>query len=165
MLNGLAVRTGRDKQREWALRARARKGMDGRPAKSHERTRRASGAQGARLNEQTRAKIVARLQALHRELSTDFRNSASEISTCRDRMGNDDRITVSTSAFVAVGAISHLSHSLAEVEAALKRLTADEYGLCAECGRDIPRHRLLANPTARRCIECQSQVEAAKKRR
>ena len=50
---------------------------------------------------------------------------------------------------------------LREVEAALARVRAGRYGKCAECGADIARERLLANPTARRCIRCQARREQA----
>ena len=50
---------------------------------------------------------------------------------------------------------------LREVEAALARLHAGRYGICVECGGDIGRERLQANPTARRCMRCQTRREQA----
>lgn len=46
-----------------------------------------------------------------------------------------------------------------EIEAALKRLAAGDYGSCAGCGGDIPFARLLAYPTATRCVSCQAVHE------
>lgn len=46
-----------------------------------------------------------------------------------------------------------------EIEAALKRLAAGDYGACAGCGGDIPFARLLAYPTATRCVSCQAVHE------
>jgi DnaK suppressor protein len=43
---------------------------------------------------------------------------------------------------------------LAEVDAALARWDAGEYGACETCGRAIGRGRLEARPTARVCIDC-----------
>ena len=43
---------------------------------------------------------------------------------------------------------------LVEVEAALARLEAGEYGVCERCGRSIPEARLEARPTARTCVAC-----------
>lgn len=48
---------------------------------------------------------------------------------------------------------------LREVEAALGRMRAGRYGTCVECGVDIGRERLQANPTARRCMRCQTRRE------
>lgn len=48
---------------------------------------------------------------------------------------------------------------LAEVEAALRRLDAGDYGICERCGRSIPRARLAAVPTAKYCLECEEWAE------
>ncbi len=53
-------------------------------------------------------------------------------------------------------------HDLAELEAvelALKRIALEEYGQCQLCAADIPITRLLAFPSAMRCISCQTAVE------
>lgn len=42
----------------------------------------------------------------------------------------------------------------AEVEAALGRVDAGTYGVCASCGRGIPAARLEARPFATRCVDC-----------
>lgn len=46
-----------------------------------------------------------------------------------------------------------------DIEAALARLKAGNYGSCSECGKEIGYERLLAYPTAKRCIGCQQQRE------
>lgn len=48
---------------------------------------------------------------------------------------------------------------LNELEVALNRLQNDSYGVCDECGDDISVARLKANPSARLCVVCQSEVE------
>jgi RNA polymerase-binding transcription factor DksA len=45
---------------------------------------------------------------------------------------------------------------LAEVDAALGRVSAGRYGRCERCGRPIAPARLDARPTARLCITCAS---------
>lgn len=47
---------------------------------------------------------------------------------------------------------------LADVDAALARITAGTYGVCERCGREIAPDRLLARPTARTCIACAAAV-------
>lgn len=49
---------------------------------------------------------------------------------------------------------------LAEVEAALDRLTAGRYGLCEHCGGTIRRERLEALPWARCCFACARRFAA-----
>jgi RNA polymerase-binding transcription factor DksA len=46
---------------------------------------------------------------------------------------------------------------LVEVEGALRRLDAGEYGDCASCGEPISPGRLQADPTSTRCIECAAE--------
>jgi DnaK suppressor protein len=50
---------------------------------------------------------------------------------------------------------------LRAVEAALTRLHEPDFGLCADCDAEIPYARLSANPTATRCLACQTQRERA----
>jgi RNA polymerase-binding transcription factor DksA len=48
---------------------------------------------------------------------------------------------------------------LRAVEAARDRLQNGTYGVCVDCGLDIDYQRLRANPSALRCIHCQSAHE------
>lgn len=47
-----------------------------------------------------------------------------------------------------------------QVVAALERITTGSFCECLKCGDEIPERRLLANPTALLCLECQSQKES-----
>lgn len=42
-----------------------------------------------------------------------------------------------------------------DILAARERLSAGVYGICTDCGEAIAYERLLAYPTAKRCIHCQ----------
>ncbi|MCL5059738.1 MAG: TraR/DksA family transcriptional regulator, partial [Candidatus Thermoplasmatota archaeon] len=46
-----------------------------------------------------------------------------------------------------------------DIEAALQRVRNGEYGVCIDCGEDVAFPRLMAYPTAKRCIVCQEQRE------
>ena len=53
-------------------------------------------------------------------------------------------------------------HDIEELEAtelALMRITLGTYGLCLACETEIPITRLLAFPSAMRCIACQTVLE------
>jgi DnaK suppressor protein len=62
---------------------------------------------------------------------------------------------------------SQLNHLLSErdrsklagIDDALEKIEDETYGLCDECGCDIPKKRLNVLPFARCCIECQSEME------
>lgn len=45
------------------------------------------------------------------------------------------------------------------VDAAFRRLAEGSYGVCENCGRDIPAARLDARPFAERCVACASLKE------
>ncbi len=53
-----------------------------------------------------------------------------------------------------------LEKHLREVVEAQDRLMDGRFGRCANCGADIGSGRLLVEPTASLCVECQSMAEA-----
>ena len=48
---------------------------------------------------------------------------------------------------------------LNQIEAALKRINADDYGVCANCQEELQQKRLEAVPWAKHCISCQEKAE------
>lgn len=50
-------------------------------------------------------------------------------------------------------------HELGAVSRALKRLDDPHYGLCSDCGAEIPFDRLKVEPQALRCVGCESRHE------
>ncbi|HJV72294.1 TraR/DksA family transcriptional regulator [Ideonella sp.] len=50
---------------------------------------------------------------------------------------------------------------LRAIAAALERMADGRYGSCVDCGIDIPLARLLAQPTASRCVPCQERFETS----
>lgn len=51
-----------------------------------------------------------------------------------------------------------------DIVAARQRIATGKYGVCTDCGSDIGYERLLAYPTAKRCINCQRGHEERKAR-
>lgn len=47
---------------------------------------------------------------------------------------------------------------LGQITAALDRVDAGTFGVCASCGRDIPEARLEARPSASLCVACASRA-------
>lgn len=45
------------------------------------------------------------------------------------------------------------------IDAALARISRDEYGICVDCGDVISDRRLEHSPYAARCIVCQEELE------
>jgi RNA polymerase-binding transcription factor DksA len=57
---------------------------------------------------------------------------------------------------------AELTRDLAELralDAAIRRVLDGSYGLCVDCGTEIPLERLRAQPSAARCIGCQEHRE------
>ena len=52
---------------------------------------------------------------------------------------------------------------LKEIEEALERIKFGEYGMCEECGENIPEQRLRLFPAAKLCVRCQEEVDRHEK--
>jgi DnaK suppressor protein len=48
---------------------------------------------------------------------------------------------------------------LQRIDGALRRIADGNFGQCLSCGQEIPKPRLLAEPTAARCVKCQERYE------
>ena len=53
------------------------------------------------------------------------------------------------------------AREVSRIDAALARMREDTYGECVECSEDIDEKRLIALPTASRCMSCQEGRESA----
>lgn len=55
-------------------------------------------------------------------------------------------------------AVEHaLELRLQEVNQALARIGTTDFGICENCGEEIPRERLKANPAATTCLKCKAK--------
>lgn len=48
---------------------------------------------------------------------------------------------------------------LEDIEAALRKIEKEDFGVCESCHKKIPAARLRAMPWARNCVSCQSKTE------
>ena len=46
-----------------------------------------------------------------------------------------------------------------DIDAALERIEAGEYGICLQCGEAIAPRRLEVRPFSRYCIDCKTEIE------
>jgi DnaK suppressor protein len=74
-----------------------------------------------------------------------------------DTAVNEDNLEFSTSL------VDMAAARRAAVENALQRVEHGSYGLCEECGDEIPVARLVAVPTAVLCVDCQRLRETSSK--
>ena len=115
----------------------------------------------------------SQLEQLTRKLKEDYQALVSEVRDELANSGNQHRIDLLNSEPGDAGDES-LANALADfnlavldrhidgmrdIEAALQRIKNGEYGVCIDCGEDVTYPRLMAYPTAKRCIACQEQRE------
>lgn len=112
-----------------------------------------------RIREQLEAR---RTDLLRRKTST----VADLVDDVPDRKGDTIDITVDEQLESAQLLIeTRLAHELAEIDAALQRISDGSYGECEECGDTIPTRRLEIQPMARMCVECLETQETEEQRR
>lgn len=107
-----------------------------------------------RLDTMRRQVLDELLQAGQQTLAQSDLNASQEVHTCADQADaemEDD---------IRLAGIEVDRHRLQDIEQARQRLADGRYGVCATCGDDIPRERLLAQPTAIRCAACQATFES-----
>jgi RNA polymerase-binding protein DksA len=112
--------------------------------------------QYAQIRDQLIAKqteLVRRLQSIKDNLtggrSADSQEQAQELENAEvvDALGNEVRIEIT------------------KIARALEQIKNNTYGICMDCGENIPMARLRAYPFADRCIRCATAAEAPRKRR
>ena len=118
------------------------------------------------------ARTLAELRAVLRERRADLRAGLAanrvEADALRSARGDgtaDDEhdpegSTLSGEWDRLEGLRAAAERELAETDRALAR--GDDYGRCADCGRDIPVERLRARPMAVRCRDCAERAEGAR---
>jgi RNA polymerase-binding protein DksA len=106
--------------------------------------------------------LHARRESLRAEVRAQLQGSGDErVVGLRNRLDETDDWAVADSlAELDIAGVQHTLKELTEVDAALQRIADGTYGDCIDCGEDIAPARLVAYPTAMRCIECQQTFEA-----
>lgn len=114
------------------------------------------------------AELAAALTDRQRTLTDDLervRADLQEIRDSRSAQSDDDEHdpeggTMSAQWSHSTGIRADLEARLVEVDRALLRMADGTYGTCVRCGRAIPPERLLARPSADRCVTCAQQGPA-----
>jgi DnaK suppressor protein len=111
-------------------------------------------------------KIRLALSDRRNELQLEYDTTLSEITELqRDRLtdsAGDDQADTGTKTFEREQEISlanNILDRISQVERALERLAAGNYGWCERCGNAIPVERLAAFPSATLCVTCKQLEE------
>ena len=98
-----------------------------------------------------RAKLIHQLDELGATESGDIR------SDVQFGDGFADAGAATAERTEVIGLVESLKRNLDAVDAALVKLEAGTYGVCATCGKPIGAARMDARPTSVRCMDCKSR--------
>jgi RNA polymerase-binding protein DksA len=112
----------------------------------------------ARLDRQLEADYRRQLDEVRNELEASDNQQYAELVN-RDPADAGDASVADLLASLNLAAIDRHIASLRNIETARARIKDGSYGICIDCGRDIDFDRLLAYPTAQRCLPCQQLHE------
>jgi DnaK suppressor protein len=104
-------------------------------------------------------KIRERQHTLEEEISRKLGDSANELPNF-DRIGDDgDLAQVVLNSELDLSEAGRDINEWKDLRRATRRLEQGAYGVCIDCGIDIPFARLQAQLSALRCIDCQEIAE------
>jgi RNA polymerase-binding protein DksA len=113
----------------------------------------ADASPGALLAEERQA-ALDRLAALERDFSAIV--EAAGYANADDEH-DPEGATIAFERQHVAALLDQARRQLAQVDAAIGRLDAGQFGRCERCGQPIPAARLAARPTATTCIRCASR--------
>lgn len=113
------------------------------------------------------------LSQLKRELDADYGRLLDEVRSELAASGNQqyaelvnrdpadpgDASVADLLASLSLTEIDRHIREMRDIEAAHARIKDGSYGTCVRCGREIAYERLMAYPTAKRCLPCQQHYE------
>jgi DnaK suppressor protein len=101
-------------------------------------------------------------EALYERVKSSRRDSNLEaLSTPGDAM---DVAKSLADAEINASIIERAEEQLAQIDSALARLDDGRYGICIECGEEIPIERLQAIPSAIYCVACKDARQSPRHR-
>ena len=108
--------------------------------------------------EQLRSLLIDKQMELRAQFSSS-ESSTKPVTLDQQSVGRVSRIDAIQQQQMAIANQQQTRQLLKRVELALRRIEAGEYGFCVRCEEPIALARLLAQPTATLCIDCQSATE------
>jgi DnaK suppressor protein len=102
--------------------------------------------------------LLSRLRAQQDLVMADMVAAAPEVEDRKDQASEEMFLQLQDQAS------TRDRFELLQVRNALARLATAEFGICLDCGRPIGLERLLAIPSASRCLSCEGirETEAAR---
>ncbi len=96
-------------------------------------------------------------QLKDREMASTLKDASGENSAYSFHMADvgTDNMEREKAFFFATREGKFLNH----IEEALQRVESGDYGNCSDCENPIPLERLVAVPTATRCVPCKEKAD------
>jgi DnaK suppressor protein len=85
--------------------------------------------------------------------------SAAVVELDQSKVGRLSRMDAMQAQAMAQASAERREQMLRRIDAALKRIDDDDYGVCLACDEPINPKRLEFDPTVTLCIECASKAE------
>ncbi len=117
-----------------------------------------------KLTPRQREEVICKLISLQMTLSASIVEMSKRfLNNCSDRTNNsaysnhpaDATHGISIEEYKASRTIGKLR----QIDAVLKRIDSDEFGICIDCEETIPFKRLCAVLTTLRCVSCEERKE------
>jgi RNA polymerase-binding protein DksA len=105
-----------------------------------------------------RRRVEHALATLRDEHPGSLDDEVEEVATGDNHLAETATATLGREIDYTLG--DNAEQVISEIDDALKRIDAGTYGTCTNCGQEIPRERLEANPWASLCIDCKRRAES-----
>lgn len=113
----------------------------------------------AKFTEDQLVQLKAALRKRYLDLQDEVRSELTHASDSRDSDLTEYLNNIPDDIDTAL--VDRQINEMRELEMSMKYLSELEFGDCIDCGNEIGFERLLAYPSAQRCIQCQRQYEKA----
>lgn len=113
----------------------------------------------AKFTEDQLIQLKAALRKRYLDLQDEVRSELTHASDSRDSDLTEYLNNIPDDIDTAL--VDRQINEIRELEMSMKYLSELEFGDCIDCGNEIGFERLLAYPSAQRCIQCQRQYEKA----
>ena len=122
---------------------------------THSGNARNRAAQSPQLSASQRDSLASKLQNQHDEIMQQL-NALDQ----QTRTPDGDDAAQADGAHEVDAKLSEIEQlELNDINQAISRFNSQDYGVCVNCGAEVPLARLRAEPQASRCLECQAQLE------
>jgi DnaK suppressor protein len=113
------------------------------------------------MDKERQEKFRVALTGMRGRIAQDFERAVSagaeEFGADVPDVNDDATRAINRTVMMEIGGKSH--ETLVQIDEALNRISAGDYGDCMECGEEIPEKRLELLPFAQFCVKCKEKLE------